>query len=967
VAARTKGRAWVACQGASSRITLFSYDGNDFERLFEIPIDARNEWPRAIAELRDGSIWVGAFWRDSLFRYANGVVNNIELPSEASAMGIADIAQLPDGRVWVGGRNLLLEYHESAWRVLQRKLETVRAIHLAHDGSVWIAGGAGVMRCRDDGCVSVGVAEGLPEAGAWTLFEDSAGRLLVGTTAGVRFREDAADRDPPMAEIPRQLNVTRFAPGGEVRLVPKGKDRWGFTEESRLLFSYRLDGGLWSRFDDLTIVSLRGIASGGHTIDVRAMDRNFNIGPAAPYRFEVLAPWYRQPVLVLFGVLATCVLGFSAYQHLSRHRELARLVELKTRQLRSDFEERSRIQMRFESILDHAPMLIYVKDLEGRYVVSSLRHRELLGKTREEIIGKTDEEIFGPGSATPFRANDSAALAEQSAIQFEETDPRSSRTYLSIKYLLYDASGKPNAVCGIATDITESKQLQERLQTSQRLEAVGLLAGGVAHDFNNLLTVMNGYCEMLLGGIASDSPLRPSLAEIRMAGERAAALTAQLLAFSRKQIVEPTVLNPGHLVTDLEKMLRRLIGEHIEMVTHVAPDVSNVTADAGQLQQILMNLVLNARDAMSSGGTLLIEIQNAVFDRDYVAQKPDVRPGRYVMLAVSDTGVGMTPEVQARVFEPFFTTKEQGKGTGLGLASVYGMVKQSGGWIWVYSELGRGTTFKVYLPRVDEPVPAMEAQVKTDVHGDETVLVVEDQAEVRTLAVTALRKYGYTVHEAASGAAALLFCKGFGDPLQLLVTDVVMPGMNGHELARQVIELRPGLKVLLMSGYSESAVPQQGLLEAEMGYLQKPFTPELLAEKVREVLGPHRDVKGTILIVDDDDSIRRLLRYSLTSDGYAVMEAGNGRQAMQQITQNADIDLMITDLVMPEQEGIETIRMVRKVRPDLKVIAMSGAAGGSYLGSATMLGASASLQKPFSTGELLRTVRDVLRDPARLR
>lgn len=837
VGARSNGRAWVACHETHDRISLYSYDGKGFERLFEIPTDAHNELPRAVAELRDGSIWVGAFWRDSLFRYANGAVKKVALPAEASSMGVSAIAQLPNGNVWAAGRDLLLEYDGSAWRVLQRKLETVRAIYPAHDGSVWIAGGVGAMRCRDNGCVSIGSADGLPEAAAWAVFDDPSGRLLIGTTAGVRFREAAADRDPPMAGIPPGLNVARFAPGGEVRLVPEGRDRWGFTEESRLLFSYRLDAGPWSPFEELSVVALRRIASGSHSIELRAMDRNFNIGPAAPYRFEVLARWYRQPVLVVFGLLATFILIFAAYQHLSRHRQLARLVEMKTGQLRSDFEERTRIQARFESILDHAPALIYVKDLEARYIVSNRRHREALGKARDEIVGKTDDEIFGSGSAAPFGAKDGEVLAYSRVIQFEEADPHTSRTYLSIKCPLYDATGKPNAICGIATDITEFKQLQQRLQNSQRLESIGLLAGGVAHDFNNLLTVINGYAEMLLAETSANPSVRASLAEIRGAGERAAALTAQLLAFSRKQSVSPAVLNPGQLVAELANMLRRLIGENVELVTRVAPDVGNSTIDAGQFQQVLMNLAVNARDAMPGGGTLLIEVQNSVLDEDYATRHPDVRPGSYVLLAVSDTGVGMTPEVQAQAFEPFFTTKEPGKGTGLGLASVYGMVRQSGGWIWVYSEVGRGTTFKVYLPRTDAPLPAAETAPKANITGHETILVVEDQAEVRKLAVAALRSYGYRVYEAATGAKALPLCKEMRDSLQLLVTDVVMPGMDGYELARQVNELLPNLKVLYMSGYTDIAITRQGLLSSGVAYLQKPFTPESLGEKVRDVLG----------------------------------------------------------------------------------------------------------------------------------
>lgn len=836
-AGRSHGRAWVACRAGQGSTTLFSFDGTSFERWFDLPSGTATEWPRTIVEAKDGSVWVGAFWRQSLYRYANGRLEAVGLPPEAAGMGVSDITELPDGRFWIGGRNLVLERNGSAWLVAKRNLDTVRRIYPTRDGSIWIAAGSGVTRCREDGCVLQGVEDGLPEGVVWTLFEDSSGRVLVGTTAGVRYRDAAADPDPPRAEVSSQLNVAGFAPGGEVRFVPTGTDRWRFTSADRLLYSYRVGSRPWSLFEPLAVISLKGVAAGSHLLEVRAMDRNFNISSAASFQFHVLVPWYRQPAWVLSVLFGTCILAFSIHQYVGRHHELQRAVESTTERLRNEFEEHSRTHARFEAILDHAPTPIYVKDLSGRYMLSNLRHCEVVGMSREEVIGKTDAEIYGPGSTAPFASGEAEALAQQRAIQLEETDSRSSKTYLSLKFPIFDSQGKPNAVCGISTDITESKQLRDRAQTSQRLEAVGLLAGGVAHDFNNLLTVINGYSELLLKKTEKHSRVHEGIAQIRSAGERAAGLTSQLLAFSRKQIVQQTVLNPGTLIADLEKLLRRLIGEDIELITRVTPDVGNVRADATQIQQVVMNLVLNARDAMPGGGRLSIEAQNIVLDDEYVKQRPDVQAGHYVMIAVSDTGTGMTPAVQARVFEPFFTTKEPGRGTGLGLASVYGMVKQSGGWIWVYSELGRGTTFKVYLPRTGEAATKKNIPAKADLNGNESILVVEDQAEVRALAVMALQRYGYTVYEAPSGAEALSFCGQFNGTIHLLLTDVVMPGMNGHELARQVVQLHPETKVLYMSGYTESTVSQHGVLCGENRYLQKPFTPELLAEKLRQVLG----------------------------------------------------------------------------------------------------------------------------------
>jgi hypothetical protein len=511
----------------------------------------------------------------------------------------------------------------------------------------------------------------------------------------------------------------------------------------------------------------------------------------------------------------------------------------------------------------------------------------------------------------------------------------------------------------LAADITERKRLEERFYQAQRLESVGRLAGGVAHDFNNLLTVINGYCEMLLGDVPAGDPLREGLTEIRNAGERAAALTQQLLAFSRRQIVQPTVLNLNLVVSDIQKMLRRLIGEDIEFVSQLSPDLGNITADQGQLQQVIVNLAVNARDAMPTGGTLLIETANVTFDETYASTHADTRPGPHVMLAVSDTGSGMTPEVKEHLFEPFFTTKPTGAGTGLGLATVYGMVKQSGGWIWVYTELGRGTTFKIYFPRTDSPLTQSQPVLRSDVRGSETILLVEDQPEVRTLAVSALRKCGYTVHSAANGAEALATSRQAGGAIHLLVTDVIMPGMNGREVAGKLREERPDLRVLFMSGYTANAIAHRGVLDAGMDYLQKPFTPELLTAKVREVLGPPPAVT-TILIVDDEESVLKLLRTVLTHAGYVVIEAANGRQALEKLAQSPRVDLMITDIVMPEQEGLEMLRSLRRERPDLKVIAISGAFGGEYLEAAELLGAKASLQKPIDQRELLQTIHDVL-------
>jgi len=404
--------------------------------------------------------------------------------------------------------------------------------------------------------------------------------------------------------------------------------------------------------------------------------------------------------------------------------------------------------------------------------------------------------------------------------------------------LTRDSAGRPVEVFGSWVDITERKALEMQLLQAQKMEAVGLLAGGVAHDFNNVLTAIGGYAELVREDLPGEDARRHDVEEILRATERAATLTRQLLAFSRRQVLAPRVLDLNGVVAGVDNMLRRLIGADVELRTALAPELGAVRADPGQLEQVIMNLVVNARDAMPRGGKLTLETANAELDESYALEHPAVVAGPYVMLAVSDSGVGMDAATQARVFEPFFTTKEKGKGTGLGLATVYGIVKQSGGNIWLYSEPGRGTTFKIYLPRVDQPPeqPAAAPAPRAAPRGSETVLLVEDDEAVRALARKMLAAHGYTVLAAASGAEALKLAADHTGPIHLLVTDVVLPGMSGRELATRFQSVRPGLKVLYTSGYTDDAVVHHGVLDPGIAFLQKPFTSGTLARKVRETL-----------------------------------------------------------------------------------------------------------------------------------
>ncbi len=384
----------------------------------------------------------------------------------------------------------------------------------------------------------------------------------------------------------------------------------------------------------------------------------------------------------------------------------------------------------------------------------------------------------------------------------------------------------------------KAKSLEEQLRQSQKIEAIGRLAGGIAHDFNNLLTVIKGYSELLLAKLKQGDPLKGNLEEIHRASQRATDLTRQLLAFSRRQILEFKILDLNTILRDMDKMLRRILSEDIELVTLFAEGIGKVRTDPGQVEQVILNLAVNARDAMPSGGKLTLETANVELDETFAQTHIEMKPGRYVMLSVSDTGVGMTPEVKEHLFEPFFTTKEEGKGTGLGLSTVYGIVKQSGGDIWVYSEPGQGTTFKIYLPRVEEGASALPHEGDKDSlpRGRETILLVEDELSVRGFAVQVLRENGYNLLEAVNGSEALRMVQEYAGEIHLLLTDVVMPQVGGKELAQKLKALRPNIKVLFTSGYTDNAIVHHGVLEPGVKFLQKPFSPAALAQKVREVL-----------------------------------------------------------------------------------------------------------------------------------
>jgi len=494
-------------------------------------------------------------------------------------------------------------------------------------------------------------------------------------------------------------------------------------------------------------------------------------------------------------------------------------------------------------IIDANPSLIFVKDWNGRFVLVNQATAHVYGTTVDALVGKTDGDFNrNTEEVAHFLRDDRDVMSSgQPKIIAEEpvTNPAGeTRWFQTIKVPLRSPAEGTATLLGVATEITERKRLEEQLLQSQKMEAVGQLAGGVAHDFNNILTAIVGYTDLLAAELASNVRQLEDLEEIRKAARRAAALTRQLLAFSRKQVLEPRIIDVNAVVLNLDKMLRSLISENIELKTDLADNLGAARADPNQIEQVIMNLAINARDAMPDGGTVTIETGNVTLDDAYAGQHVSVIPGEYVMLAVSDTGCGMDAKTQSRIFEPFFTTKPAGRGTGLGLSTVYGIVKQTGGNIWLYSEPGKGTTFKVYLPAIaalPEDIGKV-APAEAPRRGAGTVLVVEDDEQLRRLTHRALDAQGYTVLVADRGATALDIARRHKGEIDLLLTDVIMPDTNGRKLAETIRAARPGMRVLYMSGYPDGAIASHGMLEPGVAYLAKPFTTEAITRRVREVL-----------------------------------------------------------------------------------------------------------------------------------
>jgi two-component system cell cycle sensor histidine kinase/response regulator CckA len=543
-------------------------------------------------------------------------------------------------------------------------------------------------------------------------------------------------------------------------------------------------------------------------------------------------------VTLAFNEMASS-LQRSQEEILSYQRDLEQRVEQRTAALRDS-------EQRYRALVEQLPAITYMAEFgeNGRWLYVSPQIESLLGFTLIEWLA--DPALWhrqlhpDDRERVLARERESARTGEPLVVEYRMR-ARDGRLLWFSDRAVVQQRGPEQAphLYGVMLDITDMKQLEEQLLQSQKMEAVGRLAGGVAHDFNNILTAIQGYSEQARKRLDGDETAAEYIQEVEKAAGRAASLTRQLLAFSRKQALQPKVVDLNTIVAQMDKMLRRLIGEDIELVTRPGQNLGHVRVDPGQIEQVLMNLAVNARDAMPDGGQLTIETANVALDARYAQQHSDVAPGPYVLLVVTDTGVGMTAEVRARVFEPFFTTKGIGQGTGLGLATCFGIVKQSGGHLSVYSEPGKGTTFKIYLPRVEEPLDAASAPAdSTGVRGgDETVLLVEDEPAVRELASLILGELGYRVLTASHGVDALRVAESCGaEAIDLLLTDVVMPEMGGKELAERLAARHRNLRVLFSSGYTAEAIARRGVLERGIAFLQKPYSSVALARKVREVL-----------------------------------------------------------------------------------------------------------------------------------
>ncbi len=657
------------------------------------------------------------------------------------------------------------------------------------------------------------------------------GHQIAGAIANAQlFAERKQAEEALRAERQRLETLSEYAPFGMLMVDKDGVYRY-INPKFRELFGYDLkdipDGKAWFRkaFPDSTY---RHKVISAWINDLRL----FPPGERRPRVFTVTCKDGTNKIVNLISVQLETGENLVSCEDITEHMR---------------FEETLReSEERYRTLFEGSKDPVFITTREGRFVDFNKAYLDLFAYSKEDLTALHAQETYAhPEDRLKFQQEiEQKGFVTDYEVKFLRKDKKEMDCLLTAS-VRRDNDGAILGYQGILRDITERKRaeqemkaLEEQFRQSQKMEAIGRLAGGIAHDFNNMLTIIKGYSQLSLSDLQEAHPLRENLEGIQKATDRATALIRKILAFSRRQVMEMKVLDLNALLMDLDKLLRRIIGEDIKLVTVLAKDLGRVKADPGQIEQVILNLAINAKDAMPNGGKLTIETANAELDEAYSRTHIAVTPGHYVMFSISDTGVGISPEIRERIFEPFFTTKEEGKGTGLGLSTVYGIVKQSGGNIWVYSEPSQGTTFKIYLPREEEPLEENgEKRVEEELlSGSETALVVEDEEGLRKLAVQILQKHGYKVLEAPQGDEALLISQKYEGPIHLLITDVVMPGMSGRDLSERLTPLRPGIKTLYMSGHTNIAIIHNGVLEPGINLLQKPFTPEVLLRKVREAL-----------------------------------------------------------------------------------------------------------------------------------
>ena len=611
-------------------------------------------------------------------------------------------------------------------------------------------------------------------------------------------------------------------------------------------------------------------------------------------------------------------------------------------------------EMRYREVVEYASDFIFTCDEEGRFDTVNATMVRVLGYSKEQLLGLRIQDLFLPDFSgelqRQLRSCWGKALSEP--VYAELANLNGDRFRVSLKMRpIANRKGQTIGLQGIGRDMTRQHELEEQLRQSQKMEALGHLAGGVAHDFNNLLTVINGFSDLAMNRLDIDDELIHDLEQIRQAGDRAAGLTRQLLAFSRKQVVQPRVVDVNQVVTGLEKMLSRVVREDVHIEISLASEPLAVMIDVGHLEQVMMNLVANARDAMPQGGRLLIRTANVMVQPQGPLFKRGIAAGAHVCLEIDDTGIGMDQAVLARVFDPFFTTKPAGIGTGLGLSTVYGIVQQAQGRILVDSEPGEGATFRVYLPASAETPPdaPRHGKVRRPARGSGVILLVEDSRSLRDLLLLTLQDCGYTVLAAASPDEALEIAANPDIQIDLVITDVVMSGMSGIELGRRLQVSRPELRLLYMSGYSNEI--GDATFDPNRNFLQKPFSQEKLSLRVRQLLAPTEHPRS-ILVMDEDDSIRAYLRRILQDEGYEVLEARHREQACEYLRAHP-VDVLIAGLRMSGAEGEDLIRSFRQLRGELKVVVIPGAYDGH---SRMIMGADVTLAKPLTTRDVFEAI-----------